>query len=982
MADVFVYTPNCEDFDNIGEAGSLTPTSCVHSELANGMSEIELVHPIDEMGKWSYLQQDYIISAEVPVRTLPEIVDGVLVTSLERWNIYNGASKNERRLFSKSTGGKVLTRLKPGQSVIVTRKGSSRYKCKTGKRTGWIAISALENKVDVTVPATAAGIEQAMPAWTFRPQLFRIYKVEKSDTSVTVLAKHWFYNHAKNITSYSADNPTCVQALAGLISGCVADNDLEGSTNISGTRVGVKWDRVPFVDALLNPDTGLVKLWGAEIVRDNGEFCVLARAGLDRGVRVEYGKNLKGVELELDYSDLVTRYIPLGQTSKGKVLTLAAGTYTTDHGTIVIPSGQTWIDAPNIGDYPTPHIETLDTGVKAGSTSSASVKDAREKMIDAVLNKFEDEQTNYPKVTLTVDFVQIGDTEEYAQYRQLDNMFLYDTVRVRHPKIGIDLQTEVTEYVWDCLNNRASKITLGNVQPQNVGKRLPSWQLPSGIPGTLVAPGTLSSYALDDSVGTDIDLIKNETVAAVAQQYVRNAWITGGQVFRYAAGSLTPDPASIVVTANLQNVLMDRWQYQDSTGAWQDYPVGDGNTTITATALVVKPGHAVWVNNICTLRMLTNDPTISDTYNLYKVTDGLNGLTAILSNAAHTLPKTTGGAIDYTGSGTTPRLFEGATELDYLGIGTDFTGVTAGAWKAGRSPSGITPGIATQTGSAAPHYATYSDVTAIAGNRASIPYTIYGKRLNGTQFTLTVIQTFSVAQQGATGGNAVVFGVYGLSGTTFVNQTGSLVLSAIGYDGANQITSGAIYAWYKYAAGSWTAISGQIGSTLTVTGADVVGLQAYRCDMTYGGKTYSGTITLTDKTDNYQATIESSGGDTFRNGVGSSILVCKLWQAGTETDALKSSVISQTAPSSPTMGAYYYKINPSTPQVALMRWNGSLWQDVTANPTYAHAKSYTWYRRDKDGNPMDGGTAFATGKVIYVDGDDVDQQTTWTCEVS
>ena len=45
-------------------------------------------------------------------------------------------------------------------------------------------------------------------------------------------------------------------------------------------------------------------------------------------------------------------------------------------------------------------------------------------------------------------------------------------------------------------------------------------------------------------------------------------------------------------------------------------------------------------------------------------------------------------------------------------------------------------------------------------------------------------------------------------------------------------------------------------------------------------------------------------------------------------------------------------------------------------------RTYTWYRLDKDGNALDGGAAFATGKVIYVDGDDVDQQTTFTCEVA
>ena len=40
-----------------------------------------------------------------------------------------------------------------------------------------------------------------------------------------------------------------------------------------------------------------------------------------------------------------------------------------------------------------------------------------------------------------------------------------------------------------------------------------------------------------------------------------------------------------------------------------------------------------------------------------------------------------------------------------------------------------------------------------------------------------------------------------------------------------------------------------------------------------------------------------------------------------------------------------------------------------------------WYRRDKDGIPMDSGAVFATGKVIYVDGDDVTIKTVFVCEV-
>ena len=154
------------------------------------------------------------------------------------------------------------------------------------------------------------------------------------------------------------------------------------------------------------------------------------------------------------------------------------------------------------------------------------------------------------------------------------------------------------------------------------------------------------------------------------------------------------------------------------------------------------------------------------------------------------------------------------------------------------------------------------------------------------------------------------------------------------YLGSTPITSGATFAWAKYSSGSWATISGQTGSSLSVDGSTVTGTASYRCTMTYGGKSYTDVITLTDKTDNYQAVIESTGGDVFKNTVGTSTLTCRLWQNGTEVDL-----------------------------------DGD-------------EHTYNWYRWDKDGNAMDNGGVFATGKSINVDGDDVDGKTTFICEVS
>ena len=119
----------------------------------------------------------------------------------------------------------------------------------------------------------------------------------------------------------------------------------------------------------------------------------------------------------------------------------------------------------------------------------------------------------------------------------------------------------------------------------------------------------------------------------------------------------------------------------------------------------------------------------------------------------------------------------------------------------------------------------------------------------------------------------------------------------------------------------------------------------------------------------------------FKNTVGETCLICRLWQNGQEVDPLKSTNFATAAPSSPSAGQFYYKITKTTHVVALMRYSGSAWVDVSTNTSYKHEKTYKWYRRDKDGNPLDGGAVFATGKVIFIDGDDVDVKTVFVCEV-
>ena len=480
---------------------------------------------------------------------------------------------------------------------------------------------------------------------------------------------------------------------------------------------------------------------------------------------------------------------------------------------------------------------------------------------------------------------------------------------------------------------------------------------------------------VDPDTGLTINATADISFALISTgENAKSAWISGEQVFKYdASGNVAP--AQITLTANLQNVSMNKWQYKNSSGTWTDYPTTADNASITGTTLVVKPTHAIWVGETATLRITTSDNSIGDTTSIYKVTDGATGgqgspgqnaSVVFLTNENITFAGTKDGKVAATTKTCNVVAYTGTTKV------TPTVGTPTGM------PSGMTVTVGSASNNEIPLTITIASNSTLGGSG----------QLNGvvnvpiTSPVSTTLQIqWSKVNTGASGTTPVVFSLYAPQGTVFNNGEGSLTIQTAAYSGTTAITSGATYAWAKYTSGSWTTISGETGASLTVSGSTVTGMASYKCTMTYSSKTYTDVITLIDKTDNYQADIDSTAGDIFKNTVGQTCLICRLWQNGAEVDPLKSTTYSATAPSSPVSGDFYYKIDTSTPTTALMRYSGSAWVDVTSNATYKHTKTYTWYRRDKDGNPLDNGAVFATGKVIYVDGDDVTVKTVFVCEV-
>ena len=491
------------------------------------------------------------------------------------------------------------------------------------------------------------------------------------------------------------------------------------------------------------------------------------------------------------------------------------------------------------------------------------------------------------------------------------------------------------------------------------------------------------AYA-DPDTGLTINATADISFALISTgENAKSAWISGEQVFKYtSAGAVSP--AQITLTANLQNVTMGKWQYKNSSGTWADYPTTADNANITSPTLVVKPTHAIWVGETATLRITTSDASIGDTTSIYKVQDGSPGgqgtdaSIVFLTNENITYAGTKDGKV--------------AANTKTCNV-VAYTGTTKVAPTVG-TPTGMPTGMTITVGAAV------NDEVPLTITVAANSTLGAAGQLNGvvnvpiTSPVETTLQIqWSKVNTGATGAGTYVLTLYAPGGTVFTNglanDTDEITINAQYFYGTTDYTANtkAQFLWQKYESGEWVTVkaeaTGANGNTLTVHAADVVGSASYRCRARYNsGSVYCyDTITIIDKTDNYQADIDSTAGDVFKNTVGQTCLICRLWQNGAEVDSLKSTTYSATAPSSPAAGDFYYKIASNSPTTALMRYSGSAWVDVTDDADYKHEKTYTWYRRDKDGNPMDSGAAFATGKVIYVDGDDVTVKTVFVCEV-
>ena len=262
-------------------------------------------------------------------------------------------------------------------------------------------------------------------------QPFRIYYVKPTMRGISVNARHIFYDLLDNQCEPISHSGTATAALAALQAAFAYPMPFSFDTDISLTGT-LTTGRMNPVQALLSDDeetTSFVKGYGGELLRDGFRVSVKAALGQDRGVSIRYGKNLVGLEVTEDESEVKTRIVCYGK------------------------NGSATLDSPHINDYIYPKIHTL-------TEENKSISE-----VQAEAQKLLDEGCDIPSINIKADFVALEKTVEYREYAVLEEVFLGDMVTVINTKMGFQKRAKVISYEWDCLLEQYNDVELGDFIP-------------------------------------------------------------------------------------------------------------------------------------------------------------------------------------------------------------------------------------------------------------------------------------------------------------------------------------------------------------------------------------------------------------------------------------------------------------------------------------------------------------------------------------
>lgn len=270
-------------------------------------------------------------------------------------------------------------------------------------------------------------------------QPFRIYRVSKPlNGIVQVYARHIAYDLDGIVDApFSADN--IADALTGLVGNAYGncpftfDTDKTLATPFSLSTPSSIWGILSGVQG------SILDTYGGEFEFNGMEVYLHTRRGTDRGVTIAYGKNLTSFQQDENNSNVYTGVYP----------------FWTNEETIVTLPEQV-INASGVYDFT--RILSLDLSAEFETEPTEVELRAR---ANSYIN---DNDIGVPKISWTISFAMLEQSEEYRNSTILTRVVLGDTVHVKFPRYNVTASARVVTVNWLPLLSRYDSVTLGSVR--------------------------------------------------------------------------------------------------------------------------------------------------------------------------------------------------------------------------------------------------------------------------------------------------------------------------------------------------------------------------------------------------------------------------------------------------------------------------------------------------------------------------------------
>ena len=262
-------------------------------------------------------------------------------------------------------------------------------------------------------------------------QAFRVNNVSKTRKKITTKCNHVFYDSVNYLIqdSYVVEK-NCNDALDHLNN---ATEPASPFTTISDilTIDSYRCVRTSLFEAIQT----VLERWGGHLVRNNFNIGIRANIGQDNGVTVRYAKNLKEIQCEENWDNVVTQLLPVGQDGL-----MLPEVYITSDIQYNIPYTKTVSFTQNIDQ----EQFTVNGVLDEEAYQQALIGDLREQATEYInINCYP--QINY---VLKANLEKITD--------------IGDTVVVIDERLGINMTTNVIAYDYDCILGQYTELEFGN----------------------------------------------------------------------------------------------------------------------------------------------------------------------------------------------------------------------------------------------------------------------------------------------------------------------------------------------------------------------------------------------------------------------------------------------------------------------------------------------------------------------------------------